>query len=178
MSKTKINSPLIGSIDYIDFLTNATPAIPAAGVARLYNGSNKELYFKDSGGAITKVFPNTHTLSFTFYNGGNVLQVGDKIAFYTDFTIAYIQWTLGSVDGTSGSITLDIWSNTHANFPPVVGDSITASAKPNISSAIKGQSSTLTGWTNQLSAGYWHIINIDSVTNIKHLSVNLQYTKS
>ena len=45
----------------------------------------------------------------------------------------------------SGSIVLDIWKDSFANYPPTVADTITASAKPTLSGAIKSQDGTLTG---------------------------------
>ena len=33
---------------------------------------------------------------------------------------------------TSGSIVIDVWKDTYANFPPIVADTITASAKPTL----------------------------------------------
>ena len=41
-----------------------------------------------------------------------------------------------------------IFKDTFANFPPVVGDSITASAKPTITSDDASEDSTLTLWPN------------------------------
>ena len=54
---------------------------------------------------------------------------------------------------TSGSIVIDVWKDTYANFPPTVADTITASAKPTLSSATKSDDTTLTGWTTAVTAG-------------------------
>ncbi len=78
----------------------------------------------------------------------------------------------------SGSIVVDIWKDTYANFPPVVGDSITASAKPTITTATKAQSSTLTGWTTTLSAGDILYYNVDSVTTITWCAVVLSVRRA
>lgn len=49
---------------------------------------------------------------------------------------------------------VEIWKDTFANYPPVVGDSIVASAKPTINIAAQsGQISVLTGWTTVITAG-------------------------
>ena len=74
-------------------------------------------------------------------------------------------------------IVVDIWKDTHANFPPVDADSITASAVPTISSGVKDEDVTLTGWTTQIDAGDWLYFNVDSVTSAKFCSVNLEVLK-
>jgi hypothetical protein len=88
------------------------------------------------------------------------------------FACTITGWTL--LADVSGSIVFDVWKDTYANYPPVVGDSITASAKPTISSAIKNQSTTLTGWTISVTAGDILAFNVDSVSTIKKISMNLK----
>jgi len=78
----------------------------------------------------------------------------------------------------TGSIVVDIFKDTFANFPPVVGDSITASAQPTISSSDKSQDSTLTGWTTTITADDILRFNVDSVTSIQRLTVSLKITRT
>jgi hypothetical protein len=78
----------------------------------------------------------------------------------------------------SGSIVVDIWKDTYANYPPTVADTITASAKPTISSATKGQSSTLTGWTTTIAAGDILAFNVDSITTCQRVTLSLKVTRS
>lgn len=78
----------------------------------------------------------------------------------------------------SGSIVLDFWKDTYANFPPVVGDTITASAKPTISAATKTTNSTLTGWTRTFAAGDILRINVDSVSTITRLTVGIKIRRT
>jgi hypothetical protein len=78
----------------------------------------------------------------------------------------------------SGSIVFDIWKDTYANYPPVVGDSICASAKPTVSSGTKSQDSTLTGWTTAIAAGDILAFNVDSVTTITFCTLALKFTRS
>jgi len=73
----------------------------------------------------------------------------------------------------SGSIIFDIWKDTHANFPPTIADTISASAKPTISAALKGRDSTLTGWTLKIAAGDVLLFSIDSVTSAAWAMVQL-----
>lgn len=81
----------------------------------------------------------------------------------------------------SGTIQVDIWKDTYANFPPVVGDSITASAQPNLSSAQKSQDSTLTGWTKAIVAGDILAYNVDTSpapATVTRVLVSLKVSRS
>ena len=104
-------------------------------------------------------------------NGANVIPTGVNGNIVVPFACTVTQWTL--LANESGSVVIDIWKDSYANYPPVVGDSITASAKPTISTATKGQSSTLTGWTTSFLAGDILRFNVDSVTSIKAVDINL-----
>lgn len=77
----------------------------------------------------------------------------------------------------SGSIVIDIWKDTLANFPPTDADSITASAPPTITTDTDSQDTTLTGWTTSLSAGDILRFNVDSVTDITRVTLSLAVTK-
>jgi len=78
----------------------------------------------------------------------------------------------------TGSIVVDIWNDVYGNFPPLVGDSITASAKPTISSSNKSQDSTLTGWTTAISAGDILRFNVDSCATITQVTLMLRVRRT
>jgi hypothetical protein len=111
-------------------------------------------------------------LEFVIDGGGATITTGVKGDLVCGVAGTIVDWTL--LADQSGSIVVDIWKDTYANFPPVVGDTITASAKPTISSATKGQSATLTGWTTAVAAGDVFRFNIDSVTTIQRVSIILK----
>jgi hypothetical protein len=115
---------------------------------------------------------------FPLYNGGDVLATGKQgfnVSFPVDGTIT--GWRLLSADGSNVSLACDIWKCTYADYAPTthpaVGDSITASAKPTITTAKKNESSTLTGWTTAVAAGDVFEINIDSVTGCTRATLTL-----
>lgn len=74
----------------------------------------------------------------------------------------------------TGSIVVDIWKDTYANFPPTDADSIVAAAPPTIAAAQKSQDSTLTGWTKSLTDGDILAFNVDSCAGITELLVSLE----
>jgi hypothetical protein len=108
--------------------------------------------------------------------GGSTLTTGVRGDIVIPFNCTITQWTL--LANQSGSIVIDIWKDTYANFPPVVGDSITAAAKPTITSSTKGQSSTLTGWTTAFTAGDILRLNVDSVTSIQRVTLFLTLART
>jgi len=118
----------------------------------------------------------TSSLEFVIDGGGEEIATGIQGDLQVPFDCAIVEAVL--LADQSGSIVVDIWKDTYANFPPLVGDSITASAKPTISSTTKDQDSTLTSWTKTISAGDILRFNVDSVTTIERCTVILKVIKS
>jgi hypothetical protein len=74
----------------------------------------------------------------------------------------------------SGSVVFDIWANTFGDDdPPTVADTITASAKPTLSSQQQKSSTTLTGWTTKFAGPTALRVNIDSVSTITRYTLTL-----
>lgn len=98
--------------------------------------------------------------------------VGAKQLFLEiPFALTITGWKL--VANVSGSLVVDLWKDTYANFPPTVADTITGSAKPTLSSAQRATSSTLTGWTPALNQGDILELNVDSVSAITNATLIL-----
>lgn len=116
------------------------------------------------------------TITYVIDGGGATITTGLKGYLEIPFACTIDRWTL--LADQSGSIVVDIWKDSYANAPPVVGDVITASAKPTISSATKGQSSTLTGWTTTIAAGDILAFNVNSVTSIQRVTLSLRVRKT
>lgn len=114
----------------------------------------------------------TRPLNFIIDGGGSVITTGIKGDLEVPFAWVDIV-SVRLLADASGSIVIDIWKDTYANFPPTDADSITASAPPTISSATKSEDSTLTGWTQTGSAGDILRFNVDSVTTITRVTVSL-----
>lgn len=118
----------------------------------------------------------TQVLNLSFDGGGSAIPANQKVRLYCPFAFVIEEWTIGA--DQSGSIVVDIWKDTHANYPPTVADTITASAKPTVTTATKAQSSTLTGWTTQVAAGDWLIFNVDSCTTIQEATLALKIRRN
>lgn len=116
------------------------------------------------------------TINFVIDGGGAVITTGIKGDLVVDFACTILSWTL--LPDQSGSIVVDIWKDTYANFPPVIGDVITASAKPTVTTTTKNQSSTLTGWTTSIAAGDVLRFNVNSVTTVQRVTLSLKVQKT
>ena len=117
---------------------------------------------------------NIITLTFIIDGGGSAITTGQKGHLEIPFACTITQATL--LADQSGSIVIDIWKDTYANFPPIDADSITASAPPTLSSAQKSQDSTLTGWTTAIAAGDILAFNVDSVATVERVTLSLKCT--
>lgn len=116
------------------------------------------------------------SINFIIDGGGSAITTGVKGFIEIPFACTINQVT--TLADQSGSIVVDIWKDTYANYPPTVADTITASAKPTLSSATKAQDSTLTGWTTSISAGDIIGYNVDSATTVTRVTISLKVTRT
>jgi hypothetical protein len=110
-------------------------------------------------------------IEYVIDGGGSVPATGVKGFIEVPFACTIKRVSL--VADQSGSAVVDIWNAAYASFPPVVGNTITASALPTLSSAQKYQDSTLSGWTTSLAAGSWLAFNLNSATTVTRLTLSL-----
>ena len=134
-----------------------------------------------STGSTGSTGTNLFQLEFLLGDGTNAITTGSKptAVVYAPRNMTITGWTILSCDAaspTSGSITLDVWKVAYASYPPTVSNTITASAKPSVTTATKNTSSTLTGWTTSISAGDTIFVNVDSVTSFKSVKFMLSCT--
>lgn len=114
---------------------------------------------------------STLAIPFIIDGGGATITTGVKGFVPVPFACTIIRVQL--LADQSGSIVVDIWKDTYANYPPTDADSITASAVPTISAAVKAEDSTLTGWTTAIAAGDILGFNVDSVTTCQRVTLSL-----
>ncbi len=155
---------------------SARPSATAMAVGGLYSCSTHKLIYVSDGSTWTTWAEyggagTTRSIEFVIDGGGSVISTGVKgdieVPYNCTITAARI------LADQSGSIVVNLWKDTYANYPPVVGDKITASAPPTISSATKSQDSTLTGWTTTVTAGDIIRFNVDSCSTITRVLVSL-----
>lgn len=100
------------------------------------------------------------TIQFIIDGGGSVITTGIKGDIMVPFNCTVLGWDI--VADASGTIQVDIWKDTYANFPPTVADTITGTEKPALSSAQKNQDTALSSWNTTLTRNDWLRINVDS----------------
>lgn len=115
-------------------------------------------------------------LPFIIDGGGSVITTGIKGDIYIPVGLTITGYVL--VGDQTGSIVIDLWKDTYANFAPTVADTITASAKPTLSAALKAKDTTLTGWTTSCAADTFLRVNVDSVATLTRVGLYLLYTRT
>jgi hypothetical protein len=125
------------------------------------------------------VMPRTpliaRSVGITIDGGGGAITTGTKGFVPVEFSGTILSNTLLSTDAavTSGSIVIDVWKVPFASYPPTVANTITASAKPTLSSATSSQDTTLTGWTTSIVAGDILGFHVDSATTVTRVTLSL-----
>jgi HJR/Mrr/RecB family endonuclease len=150
-------------------LADATDAHDASAISIVDGG----LYFAatDVEAALQELAARKSAFEIIFDGGGVAITTGIKGYLEVPFTCVVRSWRLFST--LNGSIVVDIWKDTYANFPPLVADTITAAAKPTLAAALKNEDVTLTGWTANLTAGDILLFNVDSATTVQRVTLSL-----
>ena len=128
-----------------------------------------------SAGALKKVrldkLPGAlERIVVTIDGGGSAITTGEKkLTLEPGITGTIVGWTMAG--DQTGSMVMDIWKANAAI--PTNANSITGSAKPTLSSARRGNSTTLTGWTTAVAAGDVFIFEVESITSFTHMTLTL-----
>jgi hypothetical protein len=125
---------------------------------------------------LTAAVGNTRVLTVVFGTGAAVITAGAITFLSCPYSGTILSARLLAVDSavTAGSIVIDVWKDTYANFPPTVGDTITASAKPTLSSATKSEDTTLTGWSTGVTAGDVFGFKVDSASAVTQVMLQMR----
>jgi len=116
----------------------------------------------------------TKPIGLTIDGAGSAITTGIKGYITIPFGMTITGWTI--LADQVGSIVIDVWKDTYANFPPTVADTIAGSEKPTLSSAQKNQDLTLTTWTTSIAAGDVLGFKVDSVSTVNRVTLILQGT--
>ena len=117
----------------------------------------------------------TQTFPLIIDGGGQVIPANAEYFFHIDYAGEFQAWT-GLTD-VQGSIQVDIYKETYAEYPKSVPVSICAAALPTITNAKKGQDNTLTGWTKKCVAGEVFRIKVISCETIKRFTLGFKVKK-
>ena len=116
------------------------------------------------------------SITFIIDGGGAAITTGEKGHIALPFPGVIISAELEA--DQAGSIVIDIWKDTFANFPPTVADTITAAAKPTLATADSVLDDTLTGWTTEFDEGDILAFNVDSCATIERVTLTLRVRRT
>lgn len=163
LRKTFLRSPVRNFLDLTD-----TPFLYSgkAGYVATVNNAEDGLEFKDVRQMITAKLFNTAGLSSS-----------DYVDVFVDYACEILKVTM--ISPSTGSCVVDIYNTSYSGYPTDLNatNSITASAKPTISSSDKYQDDTLTGWSVSVSPNSFLRFKVDSATDLDELSIFLTVRK-
>jgi len=114
---------------------------------------------------------STKSFGIVIDGGGTPITTGIAGDVVIPFAMTITSWTL--IADQVGSIVIDLWKDTYANYPPTVADTITGSEKPTLSSVIKNQDLNLTTWTTAVAAGDIIRFNVDSASTVTRITLSI-----
>jgi hypothetical protein len=160
---------------YAEFMDDIFPNIPGCVVT----------YPTDGGGAIQQVFQSNYitqilggsdtsgnaqwvdgrfAIEILIDSGTSSVTAGFKGFVECPTTGQIIAGRILANGATTGTAVVDVWKDTYGNYPPTDADSITGGAELEITSGVKGQDTTLTGWNVDVTSGDIIGFNVDSIT--------------
>lgn len=119
--------------------------------------------------------PIAGSIGITIDGAGSAITTGVKGYITIPYDCEIVGWTI--LADQSGSIVVDVWKDTYANFPPTSGDSIAGTEKPTLSSAQKNEDNDLTSWTTSVSSGDVIAFNVDSASGVERVNLTLKINK-
>jgi hypothetical protein len=125
--------------------------------------------------ASTALHGTTVGIAFIIDGGGSVITSGIKGDLEIPFACTITQ-SIALAD-TTGNLTVSIWKDTYANYPPVAADNITASA-PIATATANKITANITTWTTGITSGDILRFNVDSCSNITRATISLKATRN
>jgi hypothetical protein len=114
---------------------------------------------------------STRSFGITIDGGGAAITTGIKGEVVIPVSMTITGWTI--VADQVGSIQIDVWKDSYANFPPIAADSIAGTELPTLSSQDKNQDNSLTTWTTLLVAGDVIRFNVDSASTVTRVTLSI-----
>lgn len=143
-----------------DITTSAGSLATTIGTDKVLDG------MVDNTGDVKKV-----SFGVTIDGGGAAITTGVKGYVTIPWNMTLTGWDI--LADQSGSIVVDVWKDTYANYPPTVADTIAGTEKPTISAATKGQDTNLTSFSTSITAGDIIGFNVDSAATVTRVTLIL-----
>lgn len=156
-----------GGSSTLSGLSDVTIASPSTGQVLAFNGTKWANASVPGTTRIVNKGANWVSSTAIVAGSANIVYVNCPMA-------GTIQGVRVVTSGGPGSCVLDVWKVAFGSFPPLVANSITASAKPTISAAITYNDVTLTGWTTAITAGDVLAFALVSCSSFTQIEIVLQ----
>lgn len=160
----------------IQYSESAASSAVAAGYVLTYSAPGSPPSFQSpAGGGSTG-----GSIGVTINGNGSVISTGLKGYIYIPIGFTISAYTI--LGNSTGSISLDVWRCTYAQFDAGVSaptssmsliSTSTGASLPNASSATKAQSTSLSGWTTSISAGDILAVTVASISNFSQVNFSL-----
>ena len=118
------------------------------------------IWNQDVGANPTALLPVA--LEFFIDGGGAVITAGIKGPLEVPFKCDLSAGRLFA--DQNGTLQVDVWKDTYANYPPADADSITGGDELALSAVDTYEDTSLTNWTKPTAAGSVFFFNVDSST--------------
>jgi hypothetical protein len=119
---------------------------------------------------------NKGQLGVGLNGNGAVITTGVKSYLTVPYSGIITGWELLST--ATGSIVIDVWKDTYANYPPTLSDSICGIDKPTLSNQIKNNNNNLTAWSTTITEGDIIAFNVDSASVVTQVTLTLKINKT
>lgn len=140
------------------------------------NGSSGTSGTSGINGATGPAGSSAGSFGITIDGGGSAITTGLKGYVQVPYSGTITGWTL--LADQTGSIVIDVWKDTFANFPPTITDTIAGSEKPTLSSQQINEDNALSTWTTSVSADDIIAFNVDSASTLTRVNLAIKITKS
>ena len=127
------------------------------------NTTDKKIFVRDGASVVEVANALTpRSVGISIDGGGTVITTGTKGYVEVPYAGTITEWKI--IATPSGSVTFDIWKSNAAI--PTNSNTITASAKPTLTTAQRATSTTLTGWTTSVSVNDVFGFEVESATTV------------
>jgi hypothetical protein len=113
-----------------------------------------------------------HQITIIIDGAGSAITTGAKKAYVrVPCNMTLTGWDV--VADQAGSIVVDLWKDTYANFPPTVTDTFAGTEKPTLATTQKAQDVSLTSMNTTLTEGEYIEANVDSAATVTKMIITL-----
>jgi hypothetical protein len=127
---------------------------------------------------VANVDTTSRSINFTFDGQGGVIATNSVATADSDWAgLTITGWEIKEVSDVpvSGSIEIDVWQDSYANYPPTIADTIFSGTKPNLSSQTKNK---VTGLAIALTGAPTFKAKATGITSVLKVKLKLFVTQT